>query len=65
MCILELSKVLIYKFHYDYTKNKYDSKSKLLFTDTDSLKYEIETEDVYEDISSDKEMFESSNYLTN
>ena len=55
----------MYKFHYDYTKNKYDSKSKLLFTDTDSLKYEIETEDVYEDISSDKEMFESINYLIN
>ena len=29
MCILELSKVLKYEFHYDYIKNKYDSKSKL------------------------------------
>ena len=41
MCILELSKVLMYKFHYDYGKNEYDNKSKLLFTDTDSLMYEI------------------------
>ena len=41
MCILELRKVLMYKFHYDYGKNKYDNKSKLLFTDTDSLMYEI------------------------
>ena len=43
-------------------KNKNDNKSKLLFTDTDSLMYEIKTEDVYEDFSSDKEMFDFSNY---
>ena len=49
MCILELSKVLTYKFYYDFIKNKYDNKSKLLFTDTDILMYEIQTEDVYED----------------
>ena len=47
MCILDLSKILMYEFYYDYTKNKYDKKSKLLFTDTDSLMYEIKTEDVY------------------
>ena len=44
----------MYEFHYDYIKNKYDNKSKLLFTDTDSLMYEIKTEDVYEDFRSDK-----------
>ena len=49
--------------HYDYIENNYDSKSKLLFTDTDSLMYEIKTEDVYEDFSSDKEMFDLSNIL--
>ena len=62
ICILELSKVLMYEFHYDYIKNKYDNKSKLLFTDTDNLMYEIKTEDVYEDFSSNKEMFDFSNY---
>ena len=56
------SKVLMYGFHYDYIKNKYNSKSKLLFTDTDSLMYEIKTEDVYEDFNSDKKMFDFSNY---
>ena len=64
MCILELSKVLMYEFHYDYTKNKYVNNSRLLFTDTDSLMYEIKTEDVYKDFSSDKEMFDFSNYST-
>ena len=57
-------KVLKYEFHYDYIKNQYDNKSKLLFTDTDSLMYEIKTEDVYKDFSSDKEMFGFSNYST-
>ena len=64
MCILELSKVLMYEFHYDYTKSKYDNISKLLFTDTDGLMYEIKTEDVYRDFSSDREMFDFSNYST-
>ena len=56
----------MYGFHYDYIKNKYGNNSKLLFTDTDSLMYEVKTEDedVYEDFSSDKEMFCFSNYST-
>ena len=53
----------MYEFHYDYIK-KYDCKSILSFTDTDSLMYEIKTEYVYEDFSSDKEMFDFSNYST-
>ena len=41
-------------FHYDYIKKKNENKSKLLLTDTDSLMYEIKTEDVSEDFSNDK-----------
>ena len=64
MCMLQLSNVLMYEFHYDYIKNKYSNNSRLLFTDTDSLMYEIKTEDVYEDFSNNKEMFAFSNYST-
>ena len=56
-------KVLMYEFHHDYVRNKYDS-SKPLFTDTHSLMYEIKTENVYEDFSSDKEILDYSNYST-
>ena len=51
MHILELRKVLMYKFHYDHIKNTYGNNSRLLFTDTDSLMYEIKVEYVYEDFS--------------
>ena len=64
MCILELSKVLMYEFHYDYIKNKCGNDSRLLFTDTDSLTYEIKTEDVCEDFSNNKDMFDFANYST-
>ena len=45
----------MYEFHYDYIKQKYGDKAKLLFTDTDSLAYEIQTEDFYKDINPDVE----------
>ena len=59
---LELNKLLMYKFHYDYIKNKYANNSRLLFSETDSLMYEIKTEDVYQDFSKHKEIFDFSNY---
>ena len=56
--ILDLSKLLMYEFHYKYTGSRSDAK--LLFTDTDSLVYEIRTEDVNENCYQDKNLFDFS-----
>ena len=61
--ILDLSKLLMYEFHYKHIKSKFDAK--LLFTDTDSLVYIIKTEDVYEDFYEDKNLFDFSDYSLN
>ena len=62
--ILDLSKTIMYEFYYDYMKQKYDEKSlKLLYMDTDSLVYDIKTEDFYKDIAEDVETrFDTSGY---
>ena len=65
MCILELSKTLMYDFRYNYIKQKYGRKAKLLFTDTDSLTYEIEAKDVYSDFWKDKNRVDNSDYPEN
>ena len=60
--ILDLSKVLMYDFHYHYMKKKYGLKAQLLFTDTDSLCYEVKTDDIYRDMAGDRDLFDFSGY---
>ena len=60
-CILELSKYLMYQFHYDYVLKAFNDV-KLLFTDTDSLVYEIRVGNVYEQCLKDKHLFDFSGY---
>ena len=63
--ILDLSKTIMYEFHYDYMKQKYnDDKFKLCYMDTDSLIYSIKTEDFYKDIADNVEArFDNSDYI--
>lgn len=55
----------MYDFHYNNVKSKYGSRAQLLFTDTDSLCYEITTDDLYHDLKDDKELFDFSAYPRN
>ena len=52
----------MYDFHYNYIQKVYDDKAKLLFTDTDSLCYIIETDDIYCDMNNYSHLFDTSNY---
>ena len=69
MCILDLSKTLMYDFHYNYIKKRYhnkaklyNNKAKLLFIDTESLCYEVETQDIYEELWQDRNLYDNSDY---
>ena len=60
--ILDISKIVMYQFHYDFIMKHYP-ETELLFTDTDSFCYLIPTErNIYEDIRSNTEWFDFSNY---
>ncbi|XP_021963595.1 uncharacterized protein LOC110859040 [Folsomia candida] len=60
--ILEISKCFMYEFHYDYMKEKYGDKARVLYGDTDSLVYHVETQDFYQDMVENKERFDLSDY---
>ena len=61
--ILDLSKIAMYEFHYDYMKLKYEDNLKLCYMDTDSFGYHIKTEDFYADIADDvEERFDMRKY---
>ena len=63
LSILEISKILMYEFWYDYMKPKYNDNVKLCYMDTDSFIMNIKTEDFYKDIANDVEKrFDTSNY---
>ena len=61
-CILDISKTLMYDFHYNVIKRNYGRDSKLLFTDTDSLMYQIFTTDIYEDLRIQSDLYDFSEY---
>ena len=63
LSILEIGKIIMYEFWYDYVKNKYRNMAKLRYMDTDSLIMNIKTKDFYKDIAQDvEERFDTSNY---
>ena len=64
--ILDLSKIVMYEFHYDYMIPKYNDNLQLCYMDTDSLVHRIKTEDFYADIVDDAEKrFDTSGYCDN
>ena len=66
LSILDISKLLMYEFWYDYMKPKYDDNVKLCYMDTDSFVMNIKTKDFYKDIANDVEdRFDTSNYEVN
>ena len=63
LSILEISKIIMYEFWYDYMKKKYGDMVKLCYMDTDSLIMNIKTKNFYKDIPQDaEERFDTSNY---
>ena len=66
LSILEISKILMYEFWYDYMKPKYNDNVRLCYVDTDSFIMNIKTNDFYKDIANDVEnRFDTSNYEVN
>ncbi|XP_018393386.1 PREDICTED: uncharacterized protein LOC108772361 [Cyphomyrmex costatus] len=62
MFILDISKTCLYEFHHEYMAPLFREKCKIMYTDTDSLIYHVECDDVYEIIKRDIDRFDTSNY---
>lgn len=62
MCVLDLSKLLLYEYYYKHLKPKYGANCSLLYTDTDSLIMHIKCDDFYKDMEKDLDLYDTSNY---
>ena len=62
MSVLDPSKHLMYDFYYNQLRAQYEDRCRLLYTDTDSLLLEVQTEDVFRDMTSHAELYETSDY---
>ncbi|XP_036146043.1 uncharacterized protein LOC118646698 [Monomorium pharaonis] len=62
MCILDISKICLYEFHHEYMLSLYRDKCKVMYTDTDSLIYHVECENIYENMKRDIARFDTSDY---
>ena len=65
MCVLDLSKLCMYKFYYDTLKTRYGSKINLCYTDTDSLLIQVQTDDINADLIDMADQFDFSDYPIN
>ncbi|XP_067211792.1 uncharacterized protein [Linepithema humile] len=63
MCILDISKTCLYKFHYEYMAPLYRDNCKIMYIDTDSLIYFLHCEDAYRDMKRDISKFDTSDYF--
>ena len=61
-CILDLSKIVMYQFHYETILPKYGSLAKLAYTDTDSFIYHIQTPDLYKDMAENLDAYDTFDY---
>ncbi|KYN08231.1 hypothetical protein ALC62_00782 [Cyphomyrmex costatus] len=65
MCILDISKTCLYEFHHEYMTPLFRDRCEIVYTDTDSLNYHVECDDVYETMKRDIDRFDTSDYPAN